>query len=629
MADSAVISPDIEAKLARGDAPIKSEFVFVPVAKDDQIAEPSLAELSATVEDEKKDDIQATTATPAADEPPSKRRRGQNKNRPLPFTRNEIQLCNRLAFRNFCPFGSSCRYSHDVAAFLAAKGPALGAVCPMFETYGFCLSGLNCLFGEKHIQDGKNLLPPHMVKEETATPMDVSEPVTVPKEEPDEEHVVPGETNQMPAQVKSQLRKKKYNFQKAKPLISQWEKIMTERRKGGNKKPVESLDDVEDSAEIEPAGWDHLKVGPLFEREIKPVDFRGKLYLAPLTTVGNTPFRRICVEFGVDITCGEMAMAQNLIDGKPSEWALLRRHSSEKLFGIQLAGAHPDMMMKCAELLEEHTDADFVDINMGCPIDLVCNKGCGSALMNRLPRLEGILRGMTAVLSKPVTIKLRTGWNDHKPTAHRVLPLVQKWGASAATLHGRSRQQRYSKLANWEYVKEAAKTVSIPLVGNGDIYSWEDVEKQLNAESSLSTVMIARGALIKPWLFTEIKEKRHWDISAGERFEFLKRYVNYGLEHWGSDKRGVNTTRRFLLEWMSFLHRYIPVGILEYLPPKMNWRAPPFTGRNDLETLLGSTDSRDWVKVSEMLLGPVPDDFHFIPKHKANAVDQSNSTVEG
>ncbi len=132
--------------------------------------------------------------------------------------------------------------------------------------------------------------------------------------------------------------------------------------------------------------------------------------------------------------------------------------------------------------------------------------------------------------------------------------------------------------------------------------------------------MLGRGALIKPWLPTEIKERRNWDISATERLDMLKDFTRFGLEQWGSDQQGVNRTRRFLLEWLSFLHRYIPVGILEVVPQHMNQRPPNnLCGRSDLETIMMSKNCADWIKLSEMLLGKVSDDFQFEPKHKANS----------
>lgn len=160
----------------------------------------------------------------------------------------------------------------------------------------------------------------------------------------------------------------------------------------------------------------------------------------------------------------------------------------------------------------------------------------------------------------------------------------------------------------------------IPIIGNGDIFSFTDYEEKMATEGVSKTAMIARGALIKPWLPTEIKERRHWDISASERLEILKDFVRFGLEHWGSDQQGVNNCRRFLLEWLSFLYRYVPVGLLEVVPQQLNERPPMhMLGRNDLETLFLSQHSADWIKISEMLLGPVPDDFKFRPKHKANS----------
>ena len=124
--------------------------------------------------------------------------------------------------------------------------------------------------------------------------------------------------------------------------------------------------------------------------------------------------------------------------------------------------------------------------------------------------------------------------------------MVEEWGVSAITLHGRSREQRYTKLADWEYIGDCVKTVQVPVFGNGDVMNFEDYNTAVE-KSNVSGIMLARGALIKPWLFTEIKEQRHWDISGQERLDIVKNFCNYGLEHWGSDDKGIENTRKFLL----------------------------------------------------------------------------------
>ena len=385
----------------------------------------------------------------------------------------------------------------------------------------------------------------------------------------------------------------------------------------------------------------------------KLVDFTNKVYVAPLTTVGNLPFRRIMKDYGADITCGEMALATNLLEGKASEWALIKRHQSETIFGIQLAAGYPDIFTRTMELVErEEIQADFVDLNLGCPIDLVCQKGGGAALMQREKRLQSSLQGIMSTLHKcPITIKMRTGWDEKSPMAHDLIHKIQNvWGynpnngINAIMIHGRSRLQRYSREANWDYIGQIASSIAssnagdgnddapptIPIIGNGDIFTYVDYqEKVLGTPGVVPCAMLGRGALIKPWLPQEIKEMKHYDISATERFDILRTFVNYGLEHWGTDQQGVNNCRRFLLEWLSFLHRYVPVGLLEYTdnssngtPPtqRLNQRPPPnLCGRNELETLFMSNNCYDWIKISEMLLGPVPENFQFEPKHKANS----------
>ena len=146
---------------------------------------------------------------------------------------------------------------------------------------------------------------------------------------------------------------------------------------------------------------------------------------------------------------------------------------------------------------------DFVDLNLGCPIDLVCEKGAGSALMLRERRLQQSLMGICNTLSVPVTIKMRTGWDEAKPIAKELVQKIQSWGIpgiGAIFIHGRSRLQRYSKTANWDYISQVACSQSeeypkIPIIGNGDIFSYTDYEEKVAREGVNTTAMLARGAV--------------------------------------------------------------------------------------------------------------------------------------
>jgi tRNA-dihydrouridine synthase 3 len=309
-------------------------------------------------------------------------------------------------------------------------------------------------------------------------------------------------------------------------------------------------------------------------------------------------------------------------------------------FGAQIAANKPWLALKTTEVLTTlcpHLRA--VDLNCGCPIDLVFRQGAGSALLDAQAKMEKILRGMNVVSgSVPITVKIRMGTKDKQPTAEKLCRRLVLGGeeaqeandgpagVAAITLHGRSRQQRYTRSADWEYIASCATLVSqlkasrgeitdtarepdardlpasttsagLPyFIGNGDILSHTDYTSHLT-HSSVDSCMIARGALIKPWIFEEIATNQYLDKSASERLGYIEQFVRNGLEYWGSDEVGVGTTRRFLLEWLSFSCRYVPIGILEHLPPKFGDRPPAFRGRSELETLLSSANYRDWMKI--------------------------------
>jgi tRNA-dihydrouridine synthase 3 len=535
----------------------------------------------------------------------TKKSRGRNKKRPRDF-KPENKLCSFALQAQECPY-EDCKFSHDLKEAASTRPPDIVQVqdgCPNYNVKGFCEYGVRCRVGANHLNlaTGESFVNP-----EVAPP--------------------PPVMNVLSRELQAQLKRNKYPFKC---------KRFNAKQKKSTEKTGEEKNDSSADVQMETDGVSDPSRGattttttdysPLPEKR-KLIDFRNKVYVAPLTTVGNLPFRRIMKRFGADITCGEMAVATHLLGGKQPEWALLKRHPEEDVFGVQIAAGYPDQYTRVCEVLEATATVDFVDLNLGCPLDMICKKGAGAFLMKRSNKLRECLEGITSALSCPITIKMRTGWDEGHPFAHKLVPEIQSWGIdgiSAIMIHGRSRLQRYSRYADWDYISQVAMSQSdkmdkIPLIGNGDIFSYQDYEEKVAREGVEATAMLARGALIKPWLPTEIKERRDWDISASERLDILKDFVKFGLEHWGSDQMGVNLTRRFLLEWLSFLYRYVPVGLLEVLPQQMNQRPPPFMcGRSDLETLMLSDHCADWIRITEMLLGPVPEGFDFEPKHKAN-----------
>jgi len=535
---------------------------------------------------------------------------------PKPRVDKPSRLCLKYNDNEgLCPFGSKCEYSHDPYTISKSFENELFDAerpCYIYSTYGRCHFGVACLFSRQHMKCIEEQKKVYNLIDHRRWSLGGGR-----------ESFIERTKNRLVNNVQVKLRKKNYDFKIVDDIMKRLYKA-----------------DVDDEADQEhQSDENYRRIGAALVDEftssrdfrVKKVDFKEKLYLAPLTTVGNLPFRRLCKKFSCDITCAEMSLCSSLLQGNPSEWSHLRRHECEDVFGVQITSNHPDQAAKIVKVLNEHCELDFIDLNCGCPTEWICQSGAGAGLMQRTSKLRKMIASSCMVSKVPITIKMRAGCTEGKNNAHSIIksvinPFTSKY-IGAVTIHGRSRNQRYTKLADWDYVNHCGELINdIPIIGSGDCISWQEYYQRLEDHKNISGVMIARGALISPWLFTEIKERRTWDISSKERLDIIKEYANYALDHWGSDATGIETCRKYLLEWLSFACRYIPVGLLEVLPQKINERPPKYKGRDELETLLSSPSASDWVKISEMFLGKVPENFKFLPKHKANAYE---SVVEG
>ncbi|CAG2122280.1 unnamed protein product, partial [Medioppia subpectinata] len=233
-----------------------------------------------------------------------------------------------------CSYGDRCCHSHDLQEYhrQGLRPADIGDTCYLYDRYGKCPYGVICRFGGQHLADGYT----NVVDEDKWRRMEAEKRCD----------------NLLAKELQLRLRKRTYDFAASKEVCDR----------------LQRCDSAADTAYQALKSAPRVKptVGAGGERQSKSVDFAGKTYLAPLTTVGNLPFRRVCKRLGADITCGEMAMASNLLEGQQSEWALLRRHPSEDIFGVQICGANPQVMSRCAQLLHETCSVDFIDVNMGC-----------------------------------------------------------------------------------------------------------------------------------------------------------------------------------------------------------------------------------------------------------------------
>lgn len=320
--------------------------------------------------------------------------------------------------------------------------------------------------------------------------------------------------------------------------------------------------------------------------------FRGLVIMAPMATGGNLPYRRLCREYGAVRTCSEMVLAHKLVKG--GERPLIRHHESETDFGVQIAGKKPEVMAAAAEMAVA-SGANFIDLNFGCPIDLIVNKGAGAALLKRASKLTEIVAAVRAAVEVPLSVKLRLGYAEKKMNVVDLAQRVEEAGANAVAIHGRTRNQRYSKSARWKLIDEAQSKVGIPIIGNGDLLTIWDLEKR-RQETSVSSFLVARGALKKPWIFQEFAEGKAIYPSVAERWAIMYRYYELACEHFGDDEKGLVRVRRFFLWHLNFWYRYHPWTEAEHgahWPDSlMQARNPSDVGEGDL-ALLASAEEAD------------------------------------
>lgn len=234
---------------------------------------------------------------------------------------------------------------------------------------------------------------------------------------------------------------------------------------------------------------------------IGDVEIKGRAVLAPMAGVTDLPFRRICAEAGAALTYTEMVSAKGLLYAPDKSGALLIGGGELRPSAIQLFGNEPELL---ADMAERYCgDYDIIDINMGCPVPKVVKAGQGSALMRQPEWAARIVETLVRRTNKPITAKIRKGWDERHANAAEFALRLQDAGASAVAVHGRTREQYYSGKADWEIIRQVKSRLSIPVIGSGDIYTAENARDMLKA-TGCDAVMAARGAQGSPWLFSQI-----------------------------------------------------------------------------------------------------------------------------
>lgn len=291
--------------------------------------------------------------------------------------------------------------------------------------------------------------------------------------------------------------------------------------------------------------------------KIKNVEINGKIVVAPMAGISNMTFRRICKSMGASLVVAEMVSDKAITYGNEKTFELLRMNDDERPISQQIFGSDVKSFVEAAKIVEEKMKPDIIDINMGCPVPKVAVKNqAGSALLKNPEKVGEIIKAVVGAVNVPVTVKIRSGWDQSSINAVEIAKIAEANGASAITVHARTRAQGYAGKADWNIIKEVVNAVNIPVIGNGDVVSCYDAKKMLD-ETGCSAVMIGRGLLGNPWLIKECVEylesgKLPEVIDYNEKIDMMEYHLNKLCED-KTEKQAVLEIRNHLLNYLKGL----------------------------------------------------------------------------